>query len=75
MHGPGAMTEREFDIVLWGAAGATGRHTAHHLTRRCGECGLRLAIGGRNPEKLEALRGDLPDAGGPITRLVKPCDS
>ena len=64
------MTKREFDIVLWGATGATGRRTAHHLARRCGECGLGLAIGGRNQEKLEALRDDLPDAGSPIAVLV-----
>ena len=64
------MTEREFDILLWGATGATGRRAAHHLARRCGESGVRLAIGGRNREKLEALRGDLPDAGGPIAVVV-----
>ena len=64
------MTGREFDIVLWGASGATGRRTAHHLARRCGECHLRLAIGGRNRDKLETLRDDLPDAGGPIAVLV-----
>ncbi|MGI9627520.1 MAG: saccharopine dehydrogenase family protein [Longimicrobiales bacterium] len=64
------MKKREFDIVLWGATGATGRRTAHHLARRCGECGLRLAIGGRNREKLETLRDDLPDAGSPIAVLV-----
>jgi len=64
------MTRREFDIVLWGATGATGRRAAHHLARRCGECGLRMAIGGRNQERLETLRDDLPDAGSPIAVLV-----
>lgn len=64
------MTEREFDIVLWGATGATGRRTAHHLARRCGERRLRLAVGGRNEEKLETLREDLPNAGIPIALLV-----
>lgn len=64
------MTKREFDIVLWGATGATGRRAAHHLARRCGERRLRLAIGGRNREKLETLRDDLPDAGSPIGILV-----
>ena len=64
------MTRREFDIVLWGATGATGRRTAHHLARRCRECGLALAIGGRNQKKLEAVRDDLPDAGGSIAILV-----
>jgi short subunit dehydrogenase-like uncharacterized protein len=64
------VAEREFDVVLWGATGATGRRTAHHLARRCGECGLRLAIGGRNREKLELLRDALPDAVRPIVIVV-----
>lgn len=64
------MAERAFDIVLWGATGATGRRAAHHLARRCGECGLRLAIGGRNQEKLDEVRDGLPDAGQPIALLV-----
>lgn len=54
------MADREFDIVLWGATGATGRRAADHLARRCGERGLRLAIGGRNREKLEVTRDSLP---------------
>ncbi|MDJ0630175.1 MAG: saccharopine dehydrogenase NADP-binding domain-containing protein [Rhodobacter sp.] len=64
------MNKREFDIVLWGATGATGRRAAHHLARRCGGRGLRLAIGGRNRERLEAIREDLPNADGPIALLV-----
>ena len=64
------MGEREFDIVLWGATGATGRCTAHHLARRCGERRLRLAIGGRNQEKLETVREDLPNTCNPIALLV-----
>ena len=70
MRAPIATVEREFDIVLWGATGATGRRTAHHLARRCGECSLRLAIEGRNREKLEPLRDTLPPAGSPIEILV-----
>ena len=68
--GPGALARRDFDIVLWGATGATGRRAAHHLARRCGARRLRLAIGGRNKDKLESLRQDLPDAGHPIAILV-----
>ncbi len=64
------MGEREFDIILWGATGATGRRAAHHLTRRCEECGLSLAIGGRNRQKLDAVRNDLPGAGSKIAILV-----
>ncbi|MBO6675470.1 MAG: saccharopine dehydrogenase NADP-binding domain-containing protein [Rhizobiales bacterium] len=64
------MAKRQHDIVLWGATGATGRRAAHHLARRCKESGLRLAIGGRNPVKLEAVRNDLPDAGRGIEVLL-----
>ena len=64
------MAAREFDIILWGATGATGRRTAHHLARRCGDGGLRLAIGGRNREKLNLLHDDLPDTGSPVATLV-----
>ena len=61
---------RDFDIVLWGATGATGRRTAHHLARRAGERGLRIAIGGRNREKLEVVREDLPDTSPSILIIV-----
>lgn len=64
------MPGREFDIVLWGATGATGRRAARHLARRCAECGHALAIGGRNEAKLQALRQDLPDAGSPIAVVI-----
>lgn len=63
----------EFDVVLWGATGATGRRAAHHLARRCGQSGLALAIGGRNRTKLEALRDTLPDS--PVVRGVLVGDS
>jgi short subunit dehydrogenase-like uncharacterized protein len=50
-------TERDFDLVLFGATGFTGRLVAEHLVRRRG--GLRLALAGRSREKLERVRGDL----------------
>lgn len=64
------MSERRFDIVLWGATGATGRRAAHHLARRRPEGELRLAIGGRNRAKLEAVRDTLPGDKGAIEILV-----
>lgn len=64
------MPQRDYDIILWGATGATGRRAAHHLARRCAQCNLVLAIGGRNPAKLEAVRNDLPGAGHDIDILV-----
>jgi len=48
---------REFDIVLWGATGFTGRLVADYLVRNHlgGDTGLRLALAGRNKEKLEGI--------------------
>ncbi|MGD8318530.1 MAG: saccharopine dehydrogenase NADP-binding domain-containing protein, partial [Myxococcales bacterium] len=48
---------REFDIVLWGATGFTGRLVADYLVRHYlgGDEGLRLALAGRNQEKIEAI--------------------
>ena len=51
---------REFDIVVWGATGFTGRLVAEHLASLYGVGGdLRWAIGGRDPDKLESLRDSL----------------
>jgi short subunit dehydrogenase-like uncharacterized protein len=48
---------REFDIVLWGATGFTGRLVADYLVRNyvSGDTGLRLALAGRNKTKLEGI--------------------
>jgi short subunit dehydrogenase-like uncharacterized protein len=48
---------RDFDIVLWGATGFTGRLVADYLVRNYlgGDTGLRLALAGRNQEKLEGI--------------------
>ncbi len=55
-------SHREFDVVVWGATGAVGRRVAHHFATRNETCGLRWAIGGRNEEKLKALRDRLPES-------------
>jgi len=58
------QSEREFEIVLWGATGFTGKLTAEYLLARHGARpgaagGLRWALGGRNRAKLEAVRDDI----------------
>ncbi|MCS6857261.1 MAG: saccharopine dehydrogenase NADP-binding domain-containing protein [Sandaracinaceae bacterium] len=53
------MSEREFEIVLFGATGFTGALVAEHLVANHLKEGLRLAFGGRSREKLEALRARL----------------
>ena len=59
------MTDaREYDLVLLGATGFTGRLTAHHLGGRLEGSDTRWAIAGRNRDKLEALAADLPGAPG-----------
>ena len=51
------MTERPFDIVLYGASGFTGQLVAEYLASAHTE--LRWAIAGRNQQKLERCRRDL----------------
>lgn len=51
---------REFDLVLLGATGFTGRLTAEHLGGQLAGGDTRWAIAGRNRDKLEALAAELP---------------
>lgn len=60
------MTDREFDVVLFGATGFTGGLTADYLAAHAG-AGTRWAIAGRNLAKLEAVRDRL---GGDVGVLV-----
>ncbi|MDJ0701611.1 MAG: saccharopine dehydrogenase NADP-binding domain-containing protein [Woeseiaceae bacterium] len=55
------MTEsREFDVVLWGATGFTGRLVAEYLAATYTDtASLRWAIAGRNEDKLRQLQTEL----------------
>ena len=59
---------REFDIVLWGATGYTGQLVADYLARNYldGETGLRLALAGRNEEKVRRVAADIGEPELPI---------
>jgi short subunit dehydrogenase-like uncharacterized protein len=57
---------REFDLVLLGATGFTGRLTAAHLAGRLAGSDTRWAIAGRNRDKLEALAAELPGDPGVV---------
>lgn len=50
--------DRDFDLVLFGATGFTGRLTAEYLARHAPD-GLRWALAGRNRDKLEEVRQHL----------------
>lgn len=53
------MPERDFDVVLYGASGFTGRQTVQYFAEHAPD-GMRWAIAGRNEEKLENLRAGIP---------------
>ncbi|MDX1626908.1 MAG: saccharopine dehydrogenase NADP-binding domain-containing protein [Wenzhouxiangellaceae bacterium] len=61
------MAEREFDIVLMGATGFTGRLVAEQLLARHGADGdLRWALAGRSVERLEEVRRELGGKAGSL---------
>ena len=54
------MPEREFDVVVFGASGYTGKLVAEYIQSEYGENGsVKWAIAGRNREKLEGIREEL----------------
>ncbi|AHH21843.1 putative trans-acting enoyl reductase [Nocardia nova SH22a] len=55
------MTDREFDLVLFGATGFVGRLTAQYLATAAPD-GARIALAGRSPERLTAVRDELGGA-------------
>lgn len=50
---------RDFDVILYGATGFTGRQTVAYFSKHA-PTGLRWAIAGRNRAKLEALGAKAP---------------
>tara|TARA_B110000090_G_scaffold75458_1_gene85812 strand:- start:337 stop:1551 length:1215 start_codon:yes stop_codon:yes gene_type:complete len=58
---------KEFDIIVWGASGFTGRLVAAYLFKQYGTQGdLKWAMAGRNQEKLTAVRAEVADSSVPI---------
>jgi short subunit dehydrogenase-like uncharacterized protein len=49
----------EFDVVVWGASGFTGKLIAEYLYKTYGESEIKWAIAGRNEAKLKAVRDDI----------------
>jgi short subunit dehydrogenase-like uncharacterized protein len=57
--------QREFDIVIYGASGFTGRLVAEYMLQRYGADGeIRWAMAGRSRQKLEHVRAEMgiPDS-------------
>ena len=58
---------REFDIVLFGATGFTGKLVAEYLLNKYGVDGdLRWAMAGRSLGKLESVRDELKNDSIPL---------
>lgn len=55
------MPERDYDVVLYGAGGFTGKQTVAYFARHAPP-GLRWAVAGRNREKLEAVKNEVGGA-------------
>jgi short subunit dehydrogenase-like uncharacterized protein len=69
------VNEREFDVIVWGATGFTGRLVAEHLLHRHGVEGqLRWAIGGRSQHKLADVRRDLGTAAERLPLVLADAD-
>ncbi len=52
------MSQREYDLCLFGSTGFVGRLTAHYLAASA-PTGTRIALGGRSRTKLESLQSEL----------------
>jgi short subunit dehydrogenase-like uncharacterized protein len=53
------MSKREFDVVLYGATGFTGRQTVRYFAKFAPP-DLKWAIAGRNHAKLQGLNSGVP---------------
>ncbi len=50
------MPDRDYDVVLYGASGFTGKQTVRYFAEKAQPREARWAIAGRNREKLEAVK-------------------
>jgi len=62
------VSDRSYDIVLFGATGFTGRLTADYLARHA-PAHCRWALAGRNQAKLEAVRAELVTLDSALAQL------
>ncbi len=66
---------REFDLVVFGASGFTGRLVAEYLQgRKASDDGLRWAVAGRSRTKLERVLDNLKVSPGAVPVLIADSD-
>ncbi|MDG1461412.1 MAG: saccharopine dehydrogenase, partial [Luminiphilus sp.] len=51
--------ERQYDVVVFGASGYTGRLVAEYLNEQYPNAEFSWAMAGRSIEKLTAVRGEM----------------
>ena len=64
------MATREFDVVVWGATGFTGKWVARYLFQHYPQSSLRWAIAGRNADKLQSVRQFIGDEAGAVRQVL-----
>ena len=50
--------EREYDIIVWGASGFTGRLVVDYMASQAAASNLKWAVAGRNVTKVKQVLGD-----------------
>jgi len=64
---------REFDIIIWGASGFTGKLVAEYLFNKYGSIkDLKWAIAGRDFSKLELIRSEIAD--NTVSIIIADCN-
>ena len=53
------MSEREFDVIVYGSTGYTGRLVAEYLDQTYAGTDIRWAMAGRSMDKLQAVRAEM----------------
>jgi len=64
------MTDRDYDLVLYGVTGFVGRQTLAYVVKHRDSRELRFAIAGRNRAKLESVRSQIGGAARKADILV-----
>lgn len=67
--------QREFEVILWGASGFTGRLVADYLYANYGQGeNLKWALAGRNQSKLEAIVEEIAGAKNALPIVIADSD-
>lgn len=53
------MSDREFDVIVYGSTGYTGRLVAEYIASQYDQTDLKWAMAGRSESKLEAVRQEI----------------